>query len=434
MKKLDSRTSSFAAELDAIIGARQNPGAPGDVTATVHRIIADVRDRGDEALVEYTRKFDRSQVSAGELLIDRAARKAALAEVGPEVEADLRLAAKRIEVFHRRQKESSWSFETEDGIRLAQRVVPLRAVGVYVPGGTASYPSSVLMNVIPARVAGVDRIVMVTPAPDDELAPVVLAAAEIAGVDEVVRVGGAQAVAALAYGTERVPRVDKIVGPGNQWVAEAKRQVFGRVDIDMIAGPSELCVVATRSGGATVEQLAADLLSQAEHDTEAMVSLLSDDETLIDEVMAAVERQAAALPRAAIAQASIADYGVAILVGDIDEAMAIAERIAPEHLELVLPDADARAETVRNAGAVFCGPHTPEAIGDYLAGPNHVLPTNGTARFSSPLGVYDFVKRLNVIRFSRAGLQALGPVAARLADLEGLTAHAESVRTRLRGD
>jgi histidinol dehydrogenase len=288
------------------------------------------------------------------------------------------------------------------------------------------------MNAIPAKVAGVRRLVMVTPTPDDEINPVVLAAAHVAGVDTIVRVGGAQAVAALAYGTETVPRVDKIVGPGNQWVATAKRQVFGQVAIDSIAGPSEICVVASPNGGASAEALAADVLSQAEHDRRAMAVFVTSDSELLTAVLNAIESHLTTLPRADIARSALKDYGLAILTRDDTESIAIANRIAPEHLEIVLPEPLVWAEKITTAGAIFCGPFTPEAVGDYIAGPNHVLPTNGTARFFSPLGVYDFTKRLNIIRFSEEGLATLGPPTARLADLEGLAAHADSVRIRLR--
>ena len=435
MRLLDSAEPGFDAQLSALLASRHDPAVDGSVEARVREIVAEVRAEGDAALVRLTRELDRADVSTmAELEVGREERRAALATVGDQVIDDLRLAAERIRIFHARQLEESWSLETEDGVKLGHRVVPLRAVGVYVPGGTAAYPSSVLMNVIPARVAGVDEVVMVTPAPGGVLPPAVLAAAEIAGVDRVFRLGGAQAVAALTWGTETVPRVDKIVGPGNQWVATAKRQVFGAVDIDMIAGPSELCVVATPGGGASPAILAADLLSQAEHDPRAMVSFVSPDRGLVAAVMAEVAAQAAKLPRAVIAEASVRDLGCAVVCASVDEALEVADRIAPEHLELVIEDAERYAETIRNAGAIFCGPHTPEAVGDYVAGPNHVLPTNGTARFSSALGVYDFVKRINVIRFSAEGLRALGPATMRLAELEGLHAHADSVRRRLGRD
>ena len=423
----------FADRLEALLSSRHRPTPDPSVEKRVRDIVSAVQTQGDPALVALTNELDRCDVrSMSDLVVDRDERRRAMKDVGAQTIEDLELAAKRIEAFHRRQQESSWSIETPDGVRLAQRLVPLRRVGVYVPGGTAAYPSSVLMNVVPARVAGVEDIVMVTPTPDGVISPAVLAAAEIAGVDQLIRIGGAQAIAALAYGTATVPRVDKIVGPGNQWVATAKRQVFGVVDIDMIAGPSELCVVATADGGASPAQLAADLLSQAEHDPLAMVTFISPDAALIERVREAIQTQLVTLPRQAIAQEAIANHSCTIAVESVAEALSIAEQIAPEHLELVIPDAEAHAELLRNAGAIFCGPHTPEAIGDYIAGPNHVLPTNGTARFSSALGVYDFVKRVNLIRFSEKALQSLGPATIRLAELEGLSGHAESVRKRLK--
>ena len=432
MQLLDTSQPDFDAVLGRLLSARHDPSVDRAVEDRVRHIVQDVRTRGDVALLEWTRELDSVDVeTARELVVTPDEIAAAVAEVGEQVIADLRLAATRIRVFHQRQREESWSLETEEGIKLGHRVVPLRAVGVYVPGGTAAYPSSVLMNVIPAHVAGVDEIVMVTPTPGGRTPPAVLAAAHVAGVTTIIRVGGAQAVAALAYGTHTVPRVDKIVGPGNQWVATAKRQVFGVVDIDMIAGPSELCVVATNAGGATPAVLAADLLSQAEHDTQAMISFVSPDADLVEAVRAQVAAQVEELPRADIARASVANFGVCIHTRDLDEALAVADRIAPEHLELVVEDAEGCAARIRNAGAIFCGPHTPEAVGDYIAGTNHVLPTNGTARFSSALGVYDFQKRINLIRFSAEGLRALGPACVRLAELEGLEAHAASVRRRL---
>lgn len=432
MKILNSTHSDFAGQLRRTLASRHDPAIDRGVEERVAGIIASIKDEGDAALMRWTNDLDRRSVTSIEQLeVSASAIAEALATVGEQVLADLRLAADRIRTFHQRQRESSWAYETEDGVYLGHRTVPLRAVGLYVPGGTAAYPSSVLMNAVPARVAGVDHVVMVTPAPGGVVPPAVLAAASIAGVDRIFSIGGAQAIAALAHGTATVPRVDKIVGPGNQWVASAKRQVFGLVDIDMIAGPSEVCVVATADGGATPAQLAADLLSQAEHDTEAMASFVSPDRDLVDAVIAEVHAQAAALPRSRIAQASIRDWGLAVVTSTLKEALEVAEFIAPEHLELVIPGALEAAQSVRSAGAIFCGPHTPEAVGDYIAGPNHVLPTNGTARFASPLGVYDFVKHINVLRFSRQGIETLGPPTARLADLEGLAGHAASVRRRL---
>ena len=430
MRQLSTIDPDFWHALSAHLARRGEGGLDADIFDRVRDIVGSVRREGDAALLRWTRELDGYHVSDGrDLEVTRSARRAAVEMIGPLAD-DLRLAADRIRTFHRRQREAGWSFETEDGIRLGQRVHALGAVGLYVPGGTAAYPSSVLMNAVPAKVAGVAEVIMVTPTPRGGLHPAVLAAAEIAGVDRIFTVGGAQAVAALAYGTESVPRVDKIVGPGNRWVAEAKRQVFGVVDIDMIAGPSEVCVVATAAGGASAPMLAVDLLSQAEHDPRAMVCFISPEAELVREVVAHVAEVAATLPRSAIAEASVRDFGLAVTTRTLAEALEVAERIAPEHLELVVPGADALADAFRHAGAIFCGPSTPEAVGDYVAGPNHVLPTGGTARFASPLGVYDFVKRTNVIRFSRAGLEALGPVVERLAQSEGLSAHALSVAIR----
>lgn len=432
MKILNAADSDFAGQLRRTLAARHDPAIDRSVEERVAGIIESVKDQGDAALIRWTNDLDRRDVtSIDQLEVSSETIAAARETVGAQVLADLTLAANRIRTFHLRQRESSWAYETEDGVYLGHRTVPLRVVGLYVPGGTAAYPSSVLMNAVPARVAGVDQVVMVTPAPDGVVPPAVLAAASIAGVDKVFSIGGAQAIAALAHGTQTVPRVDKIVGPGNQWVASAKRQVFGLVDIDMIAGPSEVCVVATWDGGATPAQLAADLLSQAEHDTQAMASFVSPERDLVEAVLAEVYSQAAALPRSKIAEASIRDWGLAVVTRTLEEALEIAESIAPEHLELVIPGALEAAQSFRSAGAIFCGPHTPEAVGDYIAGPNHVLPTNGTARFASPLGVYDFVKHVNVLRFSQQGIQTLGPPTARLADLEGLAGHAGSVRRRL---
>lgn len=433
MRTLDCKQPDFDACLDARLSSRNDPAPNSDVETRVRDIVHAVRTRGDEALLELTETLDRWKPSTpADLLVQPSEIDNALHSLNPIVLDDLRIASQRIEQFHRRQRETNWELETEDGILLGQRTVALEAAGLYVPGGTAAYPSSVLMNAIPAKVAGVQQLVMVTPTPDGELNPVVLAAAHVAGIDTIVRIGGAQAVAALAYGTETVPRVDKIVGPGNQWVATAKRQVFGQVAIDSIAGPSEICVVASPDGGASADALAADLLSQAEHDRRAMAVFITADAALLSDVLRAIDVQLETLPRAEIARAALADYGLAVLTRNDAESIAIANRVAPEHLEIVLSEPLQWAEKITTAGAIFCGPYTPEAVGDYIAGPNHVLPTNGTARFFSPLGVYDFTKRLNIIRFSEQGLATLGPPTARLADLEGLDAHAESVRIRLR--
>lgn len=429
MRVLTTTRPDFPSVLEALLGSRSEPAPSEAVLARVRGIIADVRSNGDEALIRLTRELDRWD--GQELVLPTRLLHEAREQLPARVVADLVLARDRIAAFHRRQRERDVELDAEDGVYLAQRHVPLRRVGLYVPGGTAAYPSSVLMSAVPAKVAGVDEVIMVTPTPDGVVNPVVLAAAALAGVDRVVRIGGAQAVAALAYGTASVPRVDKIVGPGNTWVATAKREVFGAVGIDSIAGPSELCVVATPDGGASPRVLAADLLSQAEHDPAAMVSFLSPDAALVEAVVAECREQARALPRAAIAEASLRDFGIAVVTRSLEEALDLAERIAPEHLELVVPHAERLAGRFRSAGAIFCGPHTPEAVGDYLAGANHVLPTNGTARFFSPLGTSDFMRRTNVIRFNRQAIERLGPPTIRLAELEGLEGHARSVRFRL---
>jgi len=429
---LDATAPDFESRFGPLLESRADSAPDSAMLERVRDILGAIQRSGDAALLSLTAELDRWQPSQIQgLRVTVAERDAALERIGRTARQDLQLAHDRITTFHRRQRERDWSFETEDGVYLAQRTIPLRRVGLYAPGGLAAYPSSVLMNAVPARVAGVDELVLVSPTPDGRLNDAVIAAAAIAGIDEIYRIGGAQAVAALAFGTKTIAKVDAIVGPGNAWVATAKREVFGRVRIDAIAGPSELCVVATRAGGASAALLAADLLSQAEHDELAMVSLLGPERDFLEEIVAEVKVQAAALPRAAIAQASVARYGVAVHTRSVDDALALAERIAPEHLELVIPDAERHAATFRSAGAIFCGPNTPEALGDYIAGPNHVLPTNGTARFFSPLGVSDFVKRSNVIRVSRAALATLGPPTVRLAELEGLEGHAASVRRRL---
>jgi histidinol dehydrogenase len=432
VKRLNTEHADFDEVLNAWLARRHDPTADASVQKRVETILADVRQGGNDALMRWTEELDGWTVeAASELELSPEKMQQIGGSVDPQIRQDLALAAERIRRFHELQIEQSWTLQSDYGITLSQRCSPLKSVGVYVPGGTAAYPSTVLMNVVAARTAGVAEIIMVTPAPSGELSPAVVAAAELAGVDRVFLVGGAQAIAALAFGSTIVPRVDKIVGPGNQWVAAAKRQVYGVVDIDMIAGPSELCVVATCDGGATANQLAADLLSQAEHDPQAMVSFLSPDADFIERVLEAVDALLVSLPRRQIAEASLENWGLAILTKDIKQALTLANRIAPEHLELVLPNAELLSESIDCAGAIFCGPHTPEAVGDYLAGPNHVLPTGGTARFFSPLGVYDFVKRTNVIRFTKEGLNALGPATMRLATVEGLDAHARSIKERL---
>ena len=429
-RTLSTRDPGFEAAFRALLAAKRESAA--DVDDAVAAIIDTVAARGDAALVEYTNRFDRIRLSPDRLRLspDEIATGAALAP--PATVAALRLAAERIESFHRRQLPAGIDYVDTTGVRLGQRWRPIAAVGLYVPGGTASYPSSVLMNAIPAKVAGVERLVMTVPAPDGILSPLVLAAADMLGITEIYRIGGAQAVAALAYGTATIAAVDKIVGPGNAYVAAAKRRVFGRVGIDMIAGPSEILVLADRHNDPG--WIAADLLSQAEHDAAAQAILISDDAAFAGAVERAVARHLEDLPRAEIARASWRENGAIILVADWDEAVALIDRIAPEHLELAIDGAETVAQLVRHAGAIFLGRHTPEAIGDYIAGPNHVLPTARSARFASGLGVLDFMKRTTFVGCDAAGLAALAPAAIRLAEAEGLDAHALSLALRLRRD
>ncbi len=400
------------------------------VQDSVRRIIAEVRTRGDAALIEYTNRFDRRQVqNAAELEVARAELERARDALAPSLCAALEQAAARIRTYHQQQRQESWSYVEADGTLLGQKVTPLARVGVYVPGGRAAYPSSVLMNVLPAQVAGVAEIIMAVPAPEGRLDPVVLAAADIAGVTRAFTIGGAQAIAALAYGTERVPRVDKIIGPGNIYVAAAKAMVFGSVGIDMIAGPSEILIVC--DGATDPEWIVMDLFAQAEHDEDAQAMLISPDRDFLDRVAQALDRLLPAQPRAAIIQASLERRGALIAVRDLDEAAGLANRIAPEHLELSVAEPLALAEKIHNAGAIFLGRYTAEAVGDYCAGPNHVLPTAQTARFSSPLGVYDFQKRSSLIMCTPGGAATLGRLAAVLARAEGLTAHAQSAECRV---
>jgi histidinol dehydrogenase len=400
-----------------------------DVDAQVRAILADVRRRGDAALVELTQRFDRFDVAALGLRIGADEIAAAVAGADSETVAALTLARDRIVAYHQRQLPHDDRYRDALGVELGGRWTAVEAVGLYVPGGTASYPSSVLMNAVPARVAGVPRIVMVVPSPDGTLNPLVLVAAHLAGVEEIYRIGGAQAVAALAYGTETIPPVAKIVGPGNAYVAAAKRQVFGTVGIDAIAGPSEVLVIADRDNDP--EWIAADLLAQAEHDTAAQSILMTDDAAFADAVCAAVGRQLKILPRGAIAAESWRDYGATIVLGDLGEAPPLADRIAAEHLQIATRQPDRLADAIRNAGAIFLGAHTPEVIGDYVAGSNHVLPTARSARFSSGLGVLDFMKRTSILRLDETSLAALGPAAMRLATAEGLEAHRRSIAVRL---
>ncbi len=427
MIRLHTRDPGFEADFAALLDqARETTSR---VDAVVRAIIADVRARGDAALCEYTERFDGVAVTPGALRVTAGEIDEAAAGIGAELADALALAAARIEAFHRLQMPADVETVDAAGVRLGMRWNALDAVGLYVPGGKAAYPSSVLMNAIPARVAGVARIAMCVPCPGGVLNPLVLAAARRAGVGEVYRVGGAQAVAALAWGTATVAAVDRIVGPGNAYVAEAKRQVFGRVGIDGIAGPSEVVVIA--DGANDPRHVAVDLLAQAEHDEAAQSILLTDDAGFADAVVAAVERELAELPRAAIAGASWRDHGAVIVVGDMAEAAALCDRLAPEHLQLMVDDPDALFARIRHAGAAFLGRWCPEALGDYVAGPNHVLPTGRTARFASGLSVFDFLKRTTWVGVDQAGLGRIGPAAVALADAEGLGAHARSVALRL---
>jgi histidinol dehydrogenase len=416
----------------AEMGVMMSTAAAGDpeLERSVREIIAAVASRGDEALLEYTRALDRRDVGrVAELAISSEELNSAVESVHPQLLGTIRRAAEQIRAFHERQMDRGFLDLQEDGTILGQRVLPLAVVGIYVPGGRAAYPSSVLMNAIPARVAGVGRIVMVTPAPGGGVEPSVLAAAHVAGIGEVYTIGGAQAVAALAHGTATIPRVDKIVGPGNRWVAEAKRQVFGRVDIDMVAGPSEILVLADDS--ADPLHVAADLIGQAEHDPDAISWLVTDSEALAQAVPAALECLLSRNPRHEIARMALRDNGLILLVPSMEAAIEAANLRAPEHLELLVRDPMAMVGKIRNAGAIFLGSYSPEPVGDYFAGPNHVLPTGGTARWASPLGVYDFVKRTSLIGYSRERLLRHAADVIRFAEAEGLHGHAEAIRVRL---
>jgi histidinol dehydrogenase len=425
--QLDTRSADFGRAFGAFLAMKREVAA--DVEAASRRIVDDVAGRGDAALLEATRKFDRLDIDASRLRITETEIEQAVKACDRETLAALEFARDRIESFHRRQLPKDERFTDALGVELGWRWNAIESVGLYVPGGTAAYPSSVLMNAVPAMVAGVARVVMVVPSPDGKLNPLVLAAAHLAGVSEIYRVGGAQAVAGLAYGTATIAPVAKIVGPGNAYVAAAKRLVFGKVGIDMIAGPSEVLIIADRSANAA--WIAADLLAQAEHDANAQSILITDDAALASDVERAVETQLASLPRADIARASWQDFGGIIRVRTIDESVELADALAAEHLEIMTQDPDALAARIRNAGAVFLGPHTPEAIGDYVGGSNHVLPTARSARFSSGLGVLDFMKRTSMLKCGPDQLRALGPAAMTLGKAEGLDAHARSVGIRL---
>lgn len=428
IRTLDSTSANFWSELDTVLA--WDSVSDDGVFNTVNGIIKDVRSRGDAAIVEYTNRFDRMSVeSMAELEIPPARLQQALETITPEQRAALEKAAARVSAYAEHQKMESWSYTEADGTVLGQQISALDRVGLYVPGGKAAYPSSVLMNALPAKVAGVPELIMVVPTPDGELNELVLAAAAICGVDKVFAMGGAQAVAALAYGTESVPQVDKIVGPGNIYVATAKRMVFGACGIDMIAGPSEILVVC--DGQTDPDWIAMDLFSQAEHDEDAQAILVSPDAEFIGKVQASIERLLADMPRADIIRASMEGRGVLIHVPDMVAAVEVANYIAPEHLELSIENPEAVVKQIRHAGAIFMGRYTAEALGDYCAGPNHVLPTSRTARFSSPLGVYDFQKRSSLINCSAAGASELGKVASVLARGEGLVAHACSAEYRI---
>jgi histidinol dehydrogenase len=431
MRRLDTRETGFAERLSEVTAWQEE--LDQDVNRTVADILADIASRGDVALLEYTARFDRLEVgSVAELEVSPQRQAAALERIAGAHRDALERAAARIRAYHEHQVQESWHYRDESGNLLGQQITALERAGIYVPGGKASYPSSVLMNAVPASVAGVSEIIMVVPAPGGDVSDLVLAAAKIAGVDRVFTIGGAQAVGALAYGTQTIPSVDKIVGPGNIYVATAKRQVFGRVGIDMIAGPSEILVIC--DGSTDPEWVAMDLFSQAEHDENAQALLLCPDSAYLDAVQSAVERLLPDMERAEIIRSSLQDRGAMILTRDLEEAVQVSNRLAPEHLELSVQDPETLLPLVRNAGAIFMGPYTSESLGDYCAGPNHVLPTSGSARFSSPLGVYDFQKRSSLIMCSEEGVQELGQVASVLARGESLTAHARSAELRLRGE
>ena len=431
MRLLNSQQASFEQELTELL-AFETVNDPA-LLATVDDIIAQVRQGGDEVVLKLTQQFDNHPAKTfAELEISQEKLKQAFDGLNPTIKQALELAAQRVTSFHERQRQESWTYHDALGNTLGQQVTPLDKVGIYVPGGLASYPSSVLMNALPAKVAGVGQIIMVVPAPHGELNPLVLAAAYLAGVDKVFTIGGAQAVAALAYGTNTIPQVDKITGPGNKYVAAAKRAVFGQVGIDMIAGPSEVLVYAEGVANDKADWLAMDLLSQAEHDTVAQAIFVTPSEPLLKKVAQEIEKALADLPKAEIAKAAIANRGALILVKDRAEGIEVINRIAPEHLELSVDDPESMVKDVRHAGAIFMGRYTPEAIGDYCAGPNHVLPTSGTARFSSPLGVYDFQKKSSIIYCSEQGSQTLAKTADILAVEENLDAHARSARYRVK--
>lgn len=428
LRRLSTATSDFQEQLSALLAfeTAQNP----DVDRIVADIIDDVRQRGDAALVEYSQRFDKVEAdSMAGLTIDQASLKAAYDSLSDDLRAALTAAANRVRAYHEKQKQGDWHYTEADGTLLGQKITPLDRVGIYVPGGLAAYPSSVLMNAIPAHVAGVEEIIMVSPVRSGDEQALVLAAAYVAGVSKLFTIGGAQAIAALAFGTATVPAVDKIVGPGNAFVAAAKRRVFGVVGIDMVAGPSEILVIC--DGETDPDWIAMDLFSQAEHDEIAQAILLCPSAEYLDKVEASIQKLLPTMPRREIIEASLRNRGALILVQDLNEACAISNQIAPEHLEVSVREPQALLPLLKHAGAIFMGPYTSESLGDYCAGPNHVLPTSRTARFASPLGVYDFQKRSSLIQVSAEGAKTLGAIASRLADGEGLTAHAQSARYRM---
>lgn len=429
IKKLDSTQTDFQNALDKLLA--WEAVSDTQVNNTVREILDQVRSRGDSALIEYTNRFDRMNVaSMAELELPLSRCRQALEDIPAEQRKALELSAERVRVYHEHQKQDSWSYTEADGTLLGQQVTPLERAGLYVPGGKAAYPSSVLMNAIPAKVAGVAELIMVVPTPDGEVNALMLATAAVCDVDKVFAVGGAQAVAALAYGTETVPQVDKVVGPGNIYVATAKGMVFGTVGIDMIAGPSEILVIC--DGQTDPDWIAMDLFSQAEHDEDAQSILISHDGEFLDKVAASIEKLLPTMERAEIIKTSLKDRGALIKVKDLDEAVEVSNFIAPEHLELSVEDPISMSKKIKHAGAIFMGRYTAEALGDYCAGPNHVLPTSRTARFSSPLGVYDFQKRSSLIMCSAAGASELGKTASVMARGEGLTAHARSAEYRIK--
>jgi histidinol dehydrogenase len=427
MKIIDSQQKDVVSELKRIINRGET--ATEEVAVAVKEVVDRVRKEGDPAVLEYTKKFDKVNLTLKEMRVSTEEIKEAHNHIEPKKVDALRLAARNIEVFHEKQKVSSWVNQESDGVILGQLARPLRSVGVYVPGGKACYPSSVLMNVIPARVAGVEQVVMCSPAPGGILNPYILVAADIAGVSEIYKIGGAQAIAAMAYGTATIPKVDKIVGPGNIYVATAKRSVFGQVDIDMIAGPSEILVIADESANPSF--VAADLLSQAEHDELASSILITTSRTLAERVDAEIERQLSNLTRKEIARKALDRFGAIVLTTSLKDAAAASNSIAPEHLELAVEKPFELLALIKNAGAIFLGHYTPESVGDYIAGPNHVLPTGGTARFFSPLSTESFMKKSSLIFYTKEGLDKVGEAVLQIADVEGLEAHGNTIRVRM---